>query len=91
MREIAEFIAAVADYVRAEGRALKLALGRVVWAFLLLAVSAVILLAALGFLLYALFLALLRVTDPALAALVVALVSLILSGGVAWYARMSLK
>ncbi len=91
MREIAEFVAAVADYVRAESRALKLALGRVAWAVLLLVVAAVILLAAFGFLLYALFLALLRVADPALAALVVALVALILSGGVAWYARMSLK
>jgi len=86
LREIAEFVAAVADYVRAESRALKLALGRVAWAVLLLVVAAVILLAALGFLLYALFLALVRV-----AALVVALVALLLSGGVAWYARMSLK
>ncbi len=91
MREVAEFVAAVADYVRAESRALKLAIGRVAWAVLLLAVAAVVLLAGLGFLLYALFLALARVTDPALAALVVALVALLLSGGVAWYARMSLK
>ena len=91
MKELAEFVAALFDYLHAEGRALREALGRIVWATLLLLVAAVVLLAAFGFALFSLYLALLRALDPALAALFVALVALVLSGGVAWYARVSLK
>ncbi len=91
MKELADFVAALFDYLRAEGRAFREALGRVAWALALLLVAAVVLLAALGFALFALYLALLRAVDPALAALFVALVALLLSGGVAWYARVSLK
>ena len=91
MKELAEFVTALFDYLRAEGRALREGLGRVVWATLLLVVAAVVLIAALGFALFALYLALLPLMDPALAALFVALIALLLSGGVAWYARMTLR
>jgi len=91
LRELAEFVAALADYLRAEGRALKRALGRVAWALSLFLVAAVVLIAALGFALYALFLLLLRSMDPALAAFFVALVALVLAGGVAWVARLNLR
>ncbi len=91
MSQLAEFVAALFDYLRAEGRALKRALAGVAGALLLLLVAAVVLLAALGFLLVALYLALLAVVPAPLAALFTGLVALIFAGGIAWIARLSLR
>ncbi len=91
MSQIAEFVAAFFDYLRAEGRSLRRAIAGVAGALLLLLVAAAVLLAALGFLLAALYLALVAVVPPALAAMVTGLVALVLAGGIAWIARLNLR
>ena len=91
MQELAEFVAALFDYLRAEGRALRRALGGVWGGLLLLWVAAVVLLAALGFLFGALYLALLAAMPPAWASLVTGLVALLAAGGIAWIAKLNLR
>ena len=91
MREVAEFVAAVVDYLKAESRAIKRSLARAAFAIGLLLVAAGLLLVAFLLFLYALFVALSRAMDPALAALFVGMVALALGGVVAWLARTNLK
>jgi len=91
LSQIAEFVTALFDYLRAEGRSFRRAIAGVAWALLLLLVAAVVLLAAFGFLLAAFYLALLNAVSPALAAMVTGLAALVLAGGIAWIARLNLR
>jgi len=91
LTRIAEFVAALFDYLHAEAEALKRGFGQVVWAVLVLLVAAGVLLAGLGFLLAAVFLALKDPLGAPLAALATSVFTLVVVGVLVWYAKTSLK
>ena len=91
MAVIVEMILGLMDVLEAEGRSLQKNLMRVVSALLVLVVAGLLLLSASLVLLWAAYLWLSSTMAPALAALLVGLLALLLSSGLWWRARNLLR
>lgn len=76
---LSDFVIAFLDLMEAEGRTLKDATMRVGWGMAFITLAAIFILIAGGFLLWGIYQQLLVLTNPAIAAMLISLTSLILA------------